>query len=419
MKILHLSTFDIIGGAARAAYRVHQGLRETGVDSWMLVRKRASDDRSVVSPRTVVGQVAGRIRAELNDLALRPYPTSNRSVFDPQQVPDRLLPQITRLNPDVINLHWVLNGYLQVETLARINKPVVWTLMDMWPFTGGCHYTQECERYTQTCGACPQLNSQKNKDLSRRVWQRKHQAWQNLNLTIVAPTHWLADCAKSSALFKDLRIEVIPFCLDTNVYKPIDKQAARAALNLPLDKKLILFGAISATQNRRKGFQLLQPALEKLAQAQLNEQADVVIFGSSRPEKPLDLGFQAHYLGHLNDHVSLVLAYSAADVFVAPSLQEAFGQTASEALACGTPVVAFKGTGLADIVDHQQNGYLAVPFEVDDLARGIAWILEDSDRHLKLLDKARQKAERMFRLELQANRYLDLYKELLKPTLKN
>ncbi|HIK39451.1 glycosyltransferase family 4 protein [Thermoleptolyngbya sp. M55_K2018_002] len=416
MKILHLSTFDTIGGAARAAYRVHRGLREIGSDSWMLVQKSVSGDRTVLAPKTVLGQVAGRLRAEVDGLALRPYPRVNKAVFDIQRAPNPLQHRIQQINPDIINLHWILNSYLPIEALPRFQKPIVWTLMDMWLFTGGCHYTQECEHFQQSCGTCPQLGSSKFNDLSYRTWQRKVKAWSNLNLTIVAPTRWLADCARASSLCKDLRIEVIPFCLDIRVYKPIDWQVARAALNLPLDKKLILFGAISATQDRRKGFHLLQPALQQLAQTELHQQAEVVVFGSSKPESPVDLGFPAHYLGHLNDHVSLALAYSAADVFVAPSLQEAFGQTASEAMSCGTPVVAFKGTGLADIVDHQHNGYLANPFEIEDLAQGIRWILGHTDSEKSLRLAARQKAEQAFALELQARRYLDLYQDLLAQT---
>lgn len=412
MKILHLSTFDIIGGAARAAFRVHQGLRDIGADSWMLVQKKASTDRAVIAPKTSLGQVTGRVRAELNNLALRSYPHANRGGFSPQWVPDRLLPQIQQINPDIINLHWVANGFLQVETLAHWHKPIVWTLMDMWSFTGGCHYTQACDRYTQSCGACPQLGSQKPGDVSHQVWQRKMKAWKDLNLTLVSPSQWLADCARASSLFRDLRIEIIPFCLDTQVYKPIDKQVARAALNLPQDKQLILFGAISATQDQRKGFHLLQPALQQLAQSELNSQVDVVVFGAAQPETPVDLGFQAHYLGHLNDDVSLALAYSAADVMVAPSTQEAFGQTASEAMACGTPVIAFKGTGLADIVDHQQNGYLATPFEVQDLAAGLFWVLSDRTRHQSLCQVAREKAEREFALNIQAEQYLSLFQDL-------
>ena len=414
MNVLHLSTFDVIGGAARAAYRIHQGLRCVGLKSQMLVQKQASHDPDVIAPKSLLGQSAGRIRSELDKLALQAYPSRSHLAFDPQNIPDGLSSQIAQIAPDIINLHWVLRGYLHIESLARMGKPIVWTLMDMWPFTGGCSYTQECDRYHQGCGACPQLGSVNNYDLSRRIWQRKSRSWENINLTIISPSQWLANCAKSSALFRELRVEVIPFGLDETVYKPIDKKAARSALNLPLDKKLILFGAISATQDKRKGFHLLQPALQQLAQSSLLPEAHVVIFGASKPENDVDMGFQSHYLGHLHDDVSLVLAYSAADVFVAPSLQEAFGQTASEAMACGTPVVAFDGTGLADIVDHHQNGYLATPFESGDLARGIQWLLEnDADRRMKICSNARQKVEQEFTLEIQGRRYLKLYSDII------
>lgn len=419
MKILHLSTFDIVGGAARAAYRIHHGLRNTGIDSWMLVQKRVSKDNFVIEPQTAVGKASGRVRSELNKLALHSYSSANISIFDPQIVPDRLLPRISQINSDIINLHWVSNGYLKPETLARINKPLVWTLMDMAPFTGGCHYTQGCERYTQTCGSCPQLGSLKLRDLSHHILQRKFSAWKNLNLTVVSPTQWLFKCAKSSTLFKDIRVEVIPFGLDIRKYKPINKQAAREVLNLPQNKKLILFGAVSAIKDHRKGFHLLQPALQILSQSSYEGQAEIVVFGSSEPSKPCFLGLPTHYLGHLSDDVSLALAYSAADVMVVPSVQEAFGQTASESLACGTPVVTFRETGVADIVDHQQNGYLATPFEVKDLADGIAWVLEDSERHLSLSHNARQKAIQEFSMELQAYRYKNLYEELIKQSLKD
>lgn len=413
MKVLHLSTFDIAGGAARAAYRVHHGLREIGVDSQMLVRKKSSGDRSVTAPSGNLAQMAARFRADLNALPLYFYPQAKRDGFSSQWFPDGLAPQIAKLNPDIVNLHWISNGYLQLESIRRFNKPIVWTLMDMWPFTGGCHYSHDCDRYTKSCGACPQLHSSKERDLSYQVWQRKMRAWKDINLTIVSPTSWLADCATSSSLFKDRRVEVIPFCLDTTVFKPLDKGVAREALNLPCDKQLVLFGAISATTDRRKGFHLLQAALQKLGQSTWKENIELVVFGSSQPEKPLDLGFKANYLGSLSDDSSLALVYSAADVMIVPSTQEAFGQTASEAMACGTPVIAFNGTGLMDIVDHQQNGYLVKPFEIDDLARGIAWVLENKERHQKLRCLSREKAEKEFALELQAYRYLSLFTEIL------
>jgi glycosyltransferase involved in cell wall biosynthesis len=313
----------------------------------------------------------------------------------------------------VINLHWINAGYLQVETIAKFNKPLVWTLHDMWAFTGGCHYSQDCDRYTASCGACPQLHSSKDWDLSRWVWQRKAKAWRNLNLTIVTPSSWLAKCARSSSLFQEQRVEVIPYGLDTEKYKPLNRQVARELLNLPQDKQLVLFGALSATGDQRKGFHLLQPALQDLSKSGWQDRLELVIFGSSEPANPPELGFKAHYLGTLNDDISLALVYSAADVFVAPSVQDNLANTVLEAIACGTPCVAFNIGGMPDMIEHQKNGYLAQAYKTEDLAQGIAWVLENNERHGKLGARAREKAQQEFTLEIQARRYLSLFTEIL------
>jgi len=223
----------------------------------------------------------------------------------------------------------------------------------------------------------------------------------------------MAECARSSSLFKDTRIETIPLGLDTEKYKPHHQHFAREVLNLPQDKQLVLFGAIGGTSDRRKGFHLLQPALQRLGAAGWQDSIELVIFGSSQPKIPVDLGFKTHYAGRLNDDLSLALVYSAADVMIVPSVQEAFGQTASEAISCGTPVVAFSATGLKDVVDHQHTGYLATPFEEEDLAKGIAWVLEDQERLHKLKIHARAVSLQEFSSEVQAARYLSLYREIL------
>ncbi|OLP20476.1 glycosyl transferase [Leptolyngbya sp. 'hensonii'] len=410
MKVLHLSTSDLDGGAARAAYRLHQGLQSTGITSQMLVRAKSSLDKTIVADKTLLT----RLGPPSTSLPLRFYPHRDRTMFSGQWFPDAIAPKVRQLNPDIVQLHWICNGFLQLETLAKLNKPLVWTLHDMWPLTGGCHYSGACDRYHQTCGACPQLKSSKEQDLSRWVWQRKVRAWKNLPLTIVSPSVWLAECARSSSLFHDRRIEVIPHGLDLTRYRPIDRAIARDLLQLSSEQHIVLFGASpGTTSDPRKGLQFLQPAIQKLGQSGWQDRLQLVVFGSSRPEQPIDLGFPIHYLGQFQDDIALALVYSAADVMVVPSIQEAFGQTASEALACGTPVVAFGATGLQDIVDHQQNGYLARPFEVDDLAQGIAWVLEDKERHEKLCFHAREKAEKVFTLELQASRHRNLYREIL------
>jgi glycosyltransferase involved in cell wall biosynthesis len=408
MKILHLSTSDLDGGGARAAYRLHEGLKEKKIDSRMLVRAKSSTDKNIIAEKSLITKLG----PPLSSLPLKFYPKTN-AMFSSQWFFDAIVPRINQINPDIIHLHWICNGFIKVESLPKFNKPLVWTLHDMWPFTGGCHYTNECLGYKNECGFCPQLNSKKRKDLSYWTLARKLNSWKSLNPVIVSPCNWLAQCAKESTLFKNYRVEVVPHGLNLSKYKPVDQTFARSLLNLPQDKKLILFGASSgATGHARKGFHLLQPALQRLNQSDSTLHLELIVFGASESEKPSEMGFKTHYLGTFQDDISLSLIYSAANVMVVPSTQEAFGQTASEALACGTPVVAFATTGLQDIVDHQKDGYLAKPFEIEDLAEGIAWILKEDDRYLKLRLQARQKAEKQFSLELQSSRYLSIYNSL-------
>ncbi len=417
MKILHLSTQDISGGAARAAYRLHKGLQNIGLNSQMLVQEKSSSDKTVIAPKIRLFQGIAKTKLTFETLPLKFYSQRTEGTFFSQWLPDRVIPQVQKIEPDIINLHWVSGAFIQIESIAKLKQPLIWTLHDMWVFTGGCHVARDCKRYTEYCGACPQLNSNSNWDLSRWIHKRKSKAWQSLinsnNLTLIAPSNWIAECALSSSLFKNSRVEVIPHGLNTEKYRPIPQTIAREILKLPQDKKLILFGAIEATSDRNKGFHLLQPALHKLSQSDCKENIEVIIFGASQPENPPELGFKTHYLGHLYDDSSLATVYSAADVMLVPSLQESFGQTASESLACGTPVVAFNATGLKDIISHQQCGYLAEPYNIDDFARGITWVLENPEIYEKLSFYAREKAEREFTVELQAKRYSTLFESVL------
>lgn len=412
MKVLLLNAWDNSGGAARAACRLLNGIREAGVDARLLVKDQTSLDPAVMGPKTF-DKIWGLLGPRLEGRVVRRNRHWNGLTFSPALLPDRLNHRVSQVNPDIIHLNWMGDAFLRLETLARFTTPIVWTLHDSWPFTGGCHIPLECTRYRDKCGECPTLGSHRDNDLSRKVWQRKYSSWKGLDLTIVAPSRWMAECARSSSLFHNARIEVIPNGLDLTMYKPMDKAAAREALGLPHDKKLILFGAKSATQDRNKGYHLLDQALKIVAERTAPDAIELVIFGASKPETPRNFSFRTHYPGWFNDDLSLALLYSAADVFVFPSLQESLGYTAMEAMACGTPCVAFKQGGVPDLIDHGQNGYLAHPFEPADIARGITWILENSDRRAEISLQARQKVEREFALEKIAERHGALYRELL------
>ncbi|MBW4593920.1 MAG: glycosyltransferase family 4 protein [Brasilonema angustatum HA4187-MV1] len=412
MKVLQMSTYDN-GGAGRAVYRLHQGLHSIGINSQLLVQAKNSDDKTVIAQHTKLEKGIAKLRPSLSRLLLNFYPQRELTDYYLSWLPDRVRPQVKQLNPDIVNLHWICNGYLEVETIAKLNKPIVWTLHDMWAFTGGCHYSQNCDRYINSCGACPQLNSQKEKDLSRWQWQRKAKAWQEADITLVSPSSWLAKCAQASSIFRNTRVEVIPNGLDTKKYKPVNKHIARELLNLPQDKQLIVFGAVNATQHKRKGFSLLQAALQDLSKSVWQDKLELVIFGSSQSENQIDLGFRTHYTGKLGDDVSLSLVYSAADVFIAPSIEDNLPNTVMEAIACGTPCIAFHIGGMPDMIEHQKNGYLAQPYKIEDLGYGIAWVLENTERYQKLCHHAREKAEQEFTIQIQAQRYLSLYTEIL------
>ena len=412
MKILLLNTNDISGGAAIAAYRLLKGLQQNSVQAQMLVQSKKSDDFSIIGPTTKWQKAFTRLRPILDSFPVKLYKNRKKNLFSPAVLTDNIYKKINKINPDIIHLHWIAGGFVKIESLVRIDKPIVWTLHDMWAFTGGCHYDEECGEYINNCGHCPLLNSNKQNDLSYRIWKRKKISWGNLNLTIVTSSSWLGECAKRSSLFNEKRVEVIPCGLDLNRFKPIEKNIARDILNLPKDKKYILFGAISALSDKRKGFLLLKEALKKLTLKE-NKDYELIIFGSSKPREEENLGFKTHYLGYLNDEISLTLVYSAADVMIAPSIQDNLPNTVMESLACGTPVVAFGIGGIPDMIEHQKNGYLAKPFETEDLAYGIKWVLEDTNRWKKLSENAREKVEKEFNVVKVAKRYTDLYKDVL------
>lgn len=410
MNVLLLST-SLEGGAGGAALRLHQGLLRGGANSQILVDKKSDDDHTVIPlAETRFARGIGKMGPKLNALPLLLYP-NRTSLFYTQWSPGLVPSKVKQLQPDVINLHWVLNGYVQIDSLRKLNRPLVWTLHDMWPFTGGCVHSLECDRYKDSCGMCPQLQSDQDKDLSRWVWSRKSKAWKGIDLAAVTPSSWLAECARSSSLFRGRRVQVIPNGLDTNLFKPIDKRLARQTLNLPTDKKIILFGAWMLSY--WKGFHLLQAALQRLAGSESGRDLEVALFGFSRPKEPVDLGIKSHYLGRFHDALSLAVVYSAADLMIVPSVVENFPSTACESFACGTPVVGFNATGLKEIVDHRLNGYLAEPFEAEDLAKGIVWSLENQERHRLLCQRAREKAEQQFTLDLQASRYMTLFSEMI------
>jgi glycosyltransferase involved in cell wall biosynthesis len=413
MKTLFISTADVVGGAARATYWLAKGLRANGTDVAMTVQRKTSDFSWVSKiANSKYEKYFDTLRTPLDTLPLSLYSNRTNAPWSLNITPNRkLLNTINNSNADIANLHWVGDGFLPISQLRNIRLPIVWSLYDMWPFTGGCHYDNNCKRYLDSCGKCPQLSSN-GYDVSSFVHSHKQKHWDGVRMTVVAPSKWLAGEAKNSSLFRDQRIEVIPHGTDLTVFKPLNKDLAKDILNLDKTRRYVLFGAMAGPSDLRKGYQYLEPALKRLATLQGFENSSLLVFGANEPANPENLGFPIHYVGRLHDDVSLAVLYSAADVTVTPSTQEAFGMTASESMACGTPVVAFATAGPLDVIDHKIDGYLATPFEVEDLSNGIDWILNHKHPQ-QVRELAVQKCHDKFDLDSISLQYLNLYMDII------
>lgn len=414
LKILIVNESDINGGASRAAYRLHRSLLEQNVESQMLVQKKSSDDYTVIGPETKTQQtmLALKIREKLDQLPLKIYKnrTTTHFNFSTAWFPSsKIVDRINEIKPDIVHLHWINKGMIKIEDIARIKVPIVWSFHDMWAFTGGCHYDEECKGYENYCGNCKVLGSDKENDLSRKIYNRKQKTFLQLeNMTIVGLSRWLNECSKSSTLLKDKRHINLPNPIDIDIFKAYDKEQAKYLWSLPKDKKLVLFGAIGALSDPRKGFEVLSKALHQLE----NKNIEFVVFGSSEPQESQNFGFKTHYLGNLHDDISLVTLYSAVDVMIIPSIQENLSNAIMESLACATPVVCFDIGGNNDMIEHKKNGYLAKPFDSTDLANGIDWVLNTSNYN-ELCQNARDKVIQDFDSKKIVKKYIKLYKEIL------
>ena len=410
MKIIHLNYYDTDGGAARATYRIHASLIKEGVESIMWVNEKKSDETMIEGPTSNINKVINKLRLRLiNKSFEKLFKTENKVVHSTSLLPSRWVKYINSSNADIVHLHWIQNEMLSISDIPKINKPIVWTLHDMWAFCGAEHYTDDNRWREGYYSNRP--NYEKGFDLNRWTWLRKKNNWKK-PIQIITPSKWLASCVRDSFLLKSWPVSVIPNPININLWKPLDKQNSRKQLNLPQNVPLILFGAVGGGKDPRKGFDLLLKSLSYLKNELKAKDLQLIIFGESKPEYQLNLGFPVHYLGNLQDEISLQVVYNAVDVMLVPSRQEAFGQTASEAQACGVPVVAFDIGGLPDIIEHKKSGYLAKAFDIEDLARGISWVLYNCELK-KLSAYSRKQAVLKFNQKRVAQNYLKIYRKLL------
>lgn len=370
MKVLIVNSSDHRGGAAKAAIRLFEALQSNGVDVKMLVHQKKTEEKNIVAPVSRPLQILqSRLdKYELKIRGIKPF-----SYFSIGRFGNDITRYKEFIEADIINIHWINRGFLSVQTLSAIfnsGKKIIWTLHDSWAFTGGCHLPYDCLKYQTHCSFCPQLSSHKEKDLSFTIFRNKLLAWNNTSPAIFTPSAWLANKASGSALLGKHAVQVFPNTLNTKTFKTGNQQEVRTLLGLPLNKKLILFGAVSATTDQNKGYDLLLQAL-KILENKYEDFAQthaLCIFGST---DKTDLPMETFALGNITAEETMADIYRAADLFVLPSKSENLPYTIMEALSCGTPAVAFHIGGIPELITHRQNGYLAKPYDTADLANGI------------------------------------------------
>ncbi|KKP95272.1 MAG: hypothetical protein US25_C0051G0003 [Candidatus Moranbacteria bacterium GW2011_GWE1_36_7] len=406
MKILFINYWDKTGGAAIAAHRLYRGLLNRGVKVEYLVQHKITDDENVhlVSQPGYINKIVNKysekkINKEKSKLETM-FPWSinlNQS---------NIIRDIKKINPDVVHFHWIGHNLVNIGSFLKINKPIVWTLHDSWAFTGGCHIPYDCRGYENECGSCPQLKSDKVKDLSSTVLEEKQKTISQVkNITIVCPSKWLTVCAKKSSVLKRNTIYNIPNGLNINVFKEYDS-GNKKRFGFSKNKKIVLFGSVGSLIDENKGAALLLEAIRRLLLTR--NDIELAIFGSEK--RNIEVDCNTIFLGNINDEEELSSIYSCVDVFVAPSKSENLPNTVLESLASGTPVVAFNIGGIPDIITHKFNGYLAKPFDVNDLSDGIGWVLDNKKR---LESNTSKSIKEKFDIENISETYIKLYNEII------
>ncbi|HEU0046046.1 MAG TPA: glycosyltransferase family 4 protein [Nitrososphaera sp.] len=411
MKILHLSTFDVTGGAARSAYRIHSGLRRLGYDSQMFVAGRKSHDPTVTvfaRSKRVLPRLERALRRRRIKRPMARYPalrsnsyeifTDNRTIYGSDVVTQ--LPAC-----GVIHLHWIANFIDYSSFFGAVNKPMVWTLHDMNPFTGGCHYDNGCGKWRNGCGGCPQLASDKHNDLSRQIWRRKEKIFKQIEkdqLHIVVPSEWMAREVKHSPILGQFPVTIIPYGLDLDCFASRDRTVSRNVLGVPLEARVMLLLGDSL-KNKRKGFGLLSEIL-----IGLKDVPRLVVISVGGDHLPLEVNVPHVHLGFIESERILSLVYSAADVFVVPSLQDNLPNTVLESLACGTPVVGFDVGGIPELVRPEVTGTLVPRGDIKALCGAIKNLFENPSMRVAMSANCRNIAQE-YSLESCARRYVELY----------
>lgn len=410
MKILHVCYSDKHGGGAIGAYRLHTSMLSRNVDSRLLVIRRGSDDPTVerVPRHTRLLNLIGKYLSELILKLQSPVDKSYRSL---NLLPIGIAGYINKFDADIIQLHWINHNTIGITEFKKINKPIVWKLPDMWAFSGTEHYPPDYNRLISGYTPENRPHGATGLDIDRFAWNLKKKHWENINMTIVSPSKWLANQARASNLFSHYPIHNIPNPVNLELYKPAtDTAVTRAYFNLPLNKKIILFVSLTRLTDPRKGFSFLEECIREFSKSGNPENYKLVIMGRMIPIDQIG-GIQVINLGYLRNEKEIALAYSAADVLAAPSYADNLPNTIKESMACGTPCIAFDTGGIPDMITHKENGFLSKVNDIDEFCKGLEWLLQGDIETIS--NAARAQAIQFHNPSIIVKKYLDLYEYVL------
>jgi glycosyltransferase involved in cell wall biosynthesis len=405
MKILHINYSDLRGGAAVALNRLHNGFLKRKFNSWLLVNEKISNNKKIIGLNNIYDFFVILIKKLFIKILNKILKSNVGEFYSLNYFRSKTIIRINNLKPDIVNLYWINNEMISIDEIAQIKQPFVWTILDMWPFSGVEHYNRD-------------LNFSKKKNfflikILNNYIIKKKKIFIKCNFEVIAISKWLADEAKKSSLFKNKVIHQIPLGLDFNLWKPINKIKARRDLNLDSEKKYVIFSSTNGTNDARKGFDIFLKSINLL---KINKSSlHLIIIGKLDHHHDLLLNRIEYTVFNdffFNSQKKLIEFYSACDLLIAPSIQEAFGQVALEASSCNLPTVAFDKTGFADIIRHKKNGYLAKFHDIKDFAKGVDWFLKKNTK--KTNNKIRNYVKNKFSIDLITDKYKNIYLNVLK-----
>jgi glycosyltransferase involved in cell wall biosynthesis len=414
MHVVFLNTNQTRGGAAIAANRYFNAFRSVGGESTFAALNLEEPGNGYVNLKHSLPfrkLVKYFFKKEKRKTFRRKIP--GEGYWSVSMYPRFQYRRIKRLKPEMLCLNWINDDFLSVPEIGKFKVPIVWVFHDLWGVTGGCHYPGDCTGLQTGCGNCPKLKYSHEHDWSRYLWLQKYENWKDLDITVLCPSNWMAGMVKKSLLFGDKRIEVCPYSIELDVFKPMGSVALRESLGIRQDQKVLLFGAVNSMHDTRKGAHLLVDALTRLEGKVPADDLVFLVFGAKESPELEKVPFKVVNLGFIREKSELAKYYAASTAFVLPSLEDNLPNTVLESLACGTPVVAFNIGGISDMIDHEQNGLLVEETDTKKLADALERMVKmPDDQYRKMQSAARNKIETNYSPEVVGKRLKQIFESI-------